>query len=356
MAAVEGLRPDEDLARETGPSMKLRVGLVGLGDAWEQRHRPALRALADRFEVRAVCEPVRHRAELAAAEFRAATVDGFRALAEREDVDAVLVFSADWYGWLPILAACDAGKAIYVGGGVTFEPEQAETIKQRVDESGIAFMAEFPRRHWAATLRLKELIATRLGPPRLLFCHQRLAQPERRGPNASHAAPRAYVEEMVELVDWCCYVVGEEPTAVTGLLHRCGADATEEDYQMMSLDFSPHGASGTGAVAQISCGRYFPARWREAIHYRPLAALQVACQRGMAFVDLPSALVWFDEAGRQQESLDCERPVGELLLTQFHRAVTSLVRKTRDLEDACRALKIVELARRSHHEGRRMKL
>ena len=67
-------------------------------------------------------------------------------------------------------------------------------------------------------------------------------------------------------------------------------------------------------------------------------------------------LVWFDEAGRQQESLDNERPVGELLLTQFHRAVTSLLRKTSDLDDACRALAIVDQARRSHLEGRRIEL
>ncbi len=46
--------------------MKLRVGLVGLGNTWEVRHRPALRALSDRFEVRAVCEPVAQRAEVAA--------------------------------------------------------------------------------------------------------------------------------------------------------------------------------------------------------------------------------------------------------------------------------------------------
>ena len=61
--------------------MKLRVGLVGLGTAWEVRHRPALRALSDRFEVRAICEPVAHRAEIAAREFSATPVDGFRALA-----------------------------------------------------------------------------------------------------------------------------------------------------------------------------------------------------------------------------------------------------------------------------------
>jgi predicted dehydrogenase len=109
-------------------------------------------------------------------------------------------------------------------------------------------------------------------------------------------------------------------------------------------------------VAQISCGRYIPEHWQEAITYRPLAALQVSCEHGIAFVDLPSTLVWFDEAGRHQESLESERPVGEQLLSQFHRAVTSLVRKTCDLEDAYQALRIVQEARRSYREGRRVEL
>lgn len=336
--------------------MRLRVGLVGLGEVWEQRHRPALRALADRFEVRAVFEPVHHRAELAAAEFAAEPVDGFRALARREDIDAVLILSSQWHGWLPILAACEAGKAVYCGAGFNPDPQEARKIQTRVEEAGIAFMAEFPRRHWAATLRLKELIATKLGEPRLLFCHHRLVIPEASCPAATARPPSPALQDLVELVDWCRYVVGREPTYATGIMHHSARDSADEDYQMMSLDFSDPSVPGTGPLAQISCGRYFPPRWREAISYRPLPALQVACQRGIAFVDYPSTLVWFDEAGRQQESLDGERPVGELLLTQFHRAVTSLVRRTSDLEDACRAVFIVEQARRGNQEGRRMAL
>ena len=61
--------------------MKLRVGIVGLGSQWEARYLPALRALADRFEVRGICEQVAHRAARAAAELNATPVDGFRALA-----------------------------------------------------------------------------------------------------------------------------------------------------------------------------------------------------------------------------------------------------------------------------------
>jgi predicted dehydrogenase len=125
---------------------------------------------------------------------------------------------------------------------------------------------------------------------------------------------------------------------------------------MMSLDFSGPSGPGTRITAQISSGRYMPGCWPEAVAYRPPAALQVACEEGIAFIDLPSTLVWFDKAGRQMESLDSERPVGEQMLSHFHRAVTSLVRNTSGLEDAYRAMLIVQQAHLSHAEGRRIPL
>ncbi len=333
--------------------MKLRVGIVGLGESWEHRHRPALRSLADRFEVRAVCDQVKHRAQWAAAEFGAKAIDGFRALAERRDVDAVLILGPQWYNPLPILAACSAGKAVYLGQGVELEAEWSEMVRRRVEEAGIAFMVEFLRRQSPASVRLKELVATHLGPPRLLFCHHRLPIAEVRPHTPTCRLPPSLRQELVELVDWCRYVVGAEPHWVTGIRYT-GSDSGGPEYQMMSLDFSPGGEPGTGAVAQISCGRYFPARWSEAIHYRPLASLQVCCERGIAFVDLPTTLIWFDDAGRHQEVLDSERPTTEQLFTQFHRAVTSLVRKSRDLDDACRAMAIVDRATESFLQGMRL--
>jgi predicted dehydrogenase len=336
--------------------MKLRVGLVGLGNAWEVRHRPALRALSDRFEVRAVCEPVAHRAEIGARDFGADAVDGFRALAERDDVDAVLVLSGQWYGALPILAACDAGKAVYCAAALDFDTEQARQIKERVEASGVAFMAEFPRRQAPATLRLKELIATQLASPRLMFCHQRTPAEAPGGQRAAVQTAVSRTHDLVELVDWCRYVAGSEPTSVLGLTHCAQQEPDRIDYEMMSLDFSGPTGPGTKITAQISSGRYMPACWPEAVAYRPPAALQVACEEGIAFIDLPSTLVWFDKAGRHMESLDSERPVGEQMLSQFHRAVTSLVRSTSGLEDAYRAMSIVQQAHRSHAEGCRIEL
>ena len=332
--------------------MKLRVGLIGLGNSWQSRHAPLLRAMNDRFEVRAVCEQVAHRAEQAAKEFGARPVDGFRALVQREDVDAILMLAPQWYGALPILAACDAGKAVYCAVALDVELETAHRLKQRVEQAGIAFMAEMPKRHAPATLRLKELIATHLGHPRLLFCHARL--PDRAEHAATAARQQLPLHHMVELVDWCRFVVGSEPSSVTGIAHPTVNGHYENDYEMLSLQFD--GTGGVPITAQISCGHYLPDTWPEAISFRPPSALQVACEHGVAFVDLPSSVNWYDSAGRHYESLDADRPVGEQLFAQFFRAVTSLVRRTSDLDDAYRSMAIVLAGRQSVATGCRTKI
>jgi predicted dehydrogenase len=333
--------------------MKLRVGIVGLGSQWDTRYLPALRALADRYEVRGVCEQVSHLAKRAAGELGTVAVDGYRALAARDDIDALLYLSDQWFGTAPILAACDFGKAVYSAISFPVDPEEARLLRSRVDESGIAFMAELPRRYAPATLRLKELIATRLGQPRMLFCHRRV--PLSQTPASLPPRDRASeARDLMELVDWCRYVAGTEPTSVVAVRHADVPGGPTDDYQMMSLDFSRTGRPGDGAIAQISCGYYMPKQWEEAVGFRPPPALQVVCEQGIAFVDLPASLVWFEAAGRHQESLDSERPVGEHMLVQFHRKVTSLVRALSGLDDTLLAMQIVQAAATSQAEGRRV--
>src|SRR4029079_4574836 len=251
--------------------MKLRVGVVGLGQAWESRHAPALRALGDRFEVRAVCDPVAHRAAEIAGRWPARTCDGFRALAGSTDIDAVLLLSARWYGALPILAACDAGKAIYCSAALDLETHQADEVRRRVRDAGVRFMAEFPCRLAPATLRLKELMATRLGLPRLLFCNRRFTSRRENGACLYDTDMR----QLSEMVDWCRDVVGIEATSVVGASHssapRGAAERHEtgpKDYLVMTLGCAPTGEIGTGPVAQIACGSYVAPQWREAAAFR----------------------------------------------------------------------------------------
>lgn len=327
--------------------MKLRVGIVGIGAAWESRHLPALRALSDRYEVCAFCDPVLHKASQAAKLFDASVHDGFRGLMSRDDIDAILILSGRFYGEVPIYAACDYGKAVYCAASLDLDDEQADDLRQQVREAGIAFMAEFPCRLSPATLRLKELLATRLGAPKLLFCNRRRSCPSKKN-ERDHCS-----RDLIELVDWCSYVVDRQPASLLATGHRMtGHDWN--DYFAVSLDYSDEGKQGSGPLAIIGCGNYVPNEWEESLAYRRPADLKIVCEKGIAFVDLPNTVAWFNDAGHHMEKLDHERNVGEQLLLHFHRAVESFVLKTSSLEDAYRAITIVNHAKRSCATGQRI--
>jgi predicted dehydrogenase len=335
--------------------MKLRIGLIGQGKDWNSRYKPSLRLMQDRLEVRSVYSAVSALAESIAQDFNARRCEGFREMLSRPDIDAVLVLESEWYGIAPILAACDFGKSVFCGAEVELSPATAYMVKQRVDQSGIAFMTELPRRFAPATLRLKELIATRLGKPKLLFCHRRLQREDGDANRCVRSLTSRADRELVELIDWCGYIVGENPTWVQGISHKTEPDAVCFDYQVLSLGFFDRG-DGPDTLAQVSCGAYMPSSWPEAITFRPPAAVQVCCEKGVAFVDLPTTLVWFDAAGRHQESLDQELSIGQQQFTQFHRAVTSLLRTVSGLENLTCAIHALQQAKESMVLGRRVNL
>jgi len=336
--------------------MKLKVGLVGLGDQWETRHGPALKALEDRFQVTAICSEVAAKGELVAKEMGAASVDGFRAMIERNDIDAVLALAPDWVGPLPILAACDAGKAVYTSVAFDLAPEHLGAISDRIRNSGVAFMAELPRRFAPATIRLKELIATRLGNPLLVFCHQRHSVEEqndrlRRGEYCSLTW-----RNMMEAVDWVCYLAERDPASVFSAQYKHQNMPADEEsyYQMKNLEFAAD--QRPAVMAQMSIGHYIPQRWPDALSYQRPPEVQICCEHGTAFVNLPSNLIWFNEGGQHIESLESDLPVGEQLLINFHRSVTSLVRNVSDMQNAYRAMNVVTASKQSIDENRRIML
>ncbi len=311
--------------------------------------------MQDRFDIRYVYHAVSVLADSIARDFRAQRMDGFREMIARPELDAIFFLESDWYGIGPILAACDFGKAVFCGTDVDFDPVQVARVKEQVDRAGISFMAELSRRFAPATIRLKELIATKLGRPNLLFCHRRLSQEGNHSNRCRRALSAIADRELIDLVDWCRYLVGSDPDWIQAIGHPSNSETKGFDYQVLSLGFCDQ-LTGPSVLAQISCGMYIPATWPEAITFRPPAAIQVCCERGIAFVDMPSTLVWFDNAGRHQESLDQELSIGQQQFTQFHRSTTSLVRQMAGLDDYCAAVRCLEAARKSMTQGGRFSL
>jgi predicted dehydrogenase len=331
----------------------LRVGVVGLGRLWEARHKPALAKMKDRFQVTAVYDQVARRAEIEAAQVGCEAVDGLISLIERSDVDAIYLLTPQWFGLYPIELACAASKPIYCALPMAGNRDDLERIDGLIRGRGVAFMPEFARRFYPTTLRLRELLATRLGSPRLvvgqgrLFGFDRYGQP---GPSTQIAPATLLVDPGSYLLDWCRFVFGSEPEAVQGwggtVLPEIGG--SDPDFETFLLEFEG------GAVAQLSAGRYHRVAWGEASRFLPQPGIQVFAERGVAWLEMPDRIQWTDDEGSHDERLPLEPSVGEVLNDHFHRLVRGAQTLAPTWDDSIAVARLLEEIRRSSLEGRRI--
>jgi len=332
--------------------VRLRVGVIGLGRLWETRHKPSLARLKDRFRITAVYDQVYRRAEIEAAHLDCAACQGLAALVERPDVDVIYLLSPQWFGLHPAHLACAAGKAVYCGLPLAGDQAELESLIQRVDETGIAFMPEFARRCYPATLRLKELLATSLGPPRLVLGHSRLFGFDRYaipGPTTQISPAPLLIDPGSFLIDWCAFLMQALPTSINGtrclvLPSEAGANA-EPDFESFAATFPD------GATAQIAFGRYYRTRWGEATRFLPASGFQVYAERGAAWLELPERIQWWDSSGTHEERLPLEPTIGDVLNDQFHRLVHKGQSLAPTIHDALEIARLVQDLKRSQEQG-----
>jgi predicted dehydrogenase len=332
--------------------IRLGVGVVGLGRLWESRHRPSLARLQDRFQVTAVYDQVYRRAEIEAEHLECSACMGLAALVERPDVDVVYLLSPQWFGLHPAHLACAAGKAVYCGLPLAGDLVELEALAKRVDETGIVFMPEFARRCYPATLRLKELLATSLGPPRLvigysrLFGFDRYAQP---GPTMQIAPAPLLIDPGSYLLDWSAFVMQGLPESIGGsscvVLPTEAAEPAGSDYESFVARFP------AGATVQIAFGRYHRGHWGEASRFLPASGFQIFAERGAAWLEMPERIQWWDSSGTHEERLPLEPTVGDVLNEQFHRLVRGDHSLAPTIHDAVDIAHLVQDLKRSQAEG-----
>jgi predicted dehydrogenase len=335
--------------------VRLRVGIVGLGRLWEARHKPALAKLKDRFQVVGLYDQVARRAQIEAASLGCQAVDGLVALIGRPDVDVVYVLTPQWFGLHAIELACQFGKPVYCAVPLDGEAEDLARLDGLIQSSRIPFMPEFARRFYPASLRLRELLATRLGAPRLVVAHGRLFGFDRYGqpgPSTQIAPTRMLLDPGSYLLDWCRFVFSSEPTAVQawGGQVMPQPEGLDRDFETFLLEFP------AGAVAQVSVGRYHRGPWGEASRFLPQPGIQVFAERGVAWLELPDRIQWNDAEGVHDERLPLEPAVGEILGDHFHRFARGLQSLAPNWDDARAVAQLIAAIRVSGAEGRRVPL
>ena len=305
------------------------------------------RRLQNRFRVTAVYDTVHRRAELEAAQLGCEVSEGLSALFERPDVDVIYLLSSQWFGLHPITLACDVGKPIYCALPLADDLVLLESLAKQVEQSGIKFMPEFARRCYPATLRLKELIATHLGQPRLIIGHTRLYGFDRYaipGPTMQIAPASLLIDPGSYLLDWCCFIFQALPDLLRGtqckVIDTTDHGDAEPDFEDFVATFS------NGATAQISIGRYHRQAWGDASRFLPQPGFQIFAEHGAAWLEMPEKILWACSTGSNEERLALEPTVGDVLNKQFHRVVCGDHSLAPTILDALKIARLVSVLRR----------
>src|SRR3954452_17235847 len=127
---------------------RVRVGVVGCGEVSQIIHLPTLSALADRFEVTALCdvdaEVLSGVADLWGVERRFQDADALIACGE---VDAVLIANPDEFHAATALAAIAAGKDVMVEKPMCLGVRECDEIAAAARRAGAIVQVGYMRRH-----------------------------------------------------------------------------------------------------------------------------------------------------------------------------------------------------------------
>ena len=310
------------------------VGVAGVGPDWPAQ-RAALRALAGRVRIAAVCDAVPLRADAAAAEVGAAAAGGVIALARRSDVRAVLLGDPAWWGLGALDLLLTAGRLVLLAGPVDPGDDRLDALAARAASAGTVVVPDLARRFAPATLRLRELIATTLGPVHAV----RLVapRPEPAPLQESYRQP-ADADRFAKLADWAAHLLPGPVREVTATADPAAGPATVE---LRGEPGSPvTGEAGDGPGAHVTLA--------DAADLAGDAArvkATVRCERGTATLAGPDDLRYTVRGEPERvEDLSGERPGFETLLTLFlRRAVGGLI-PAPDLHDLGFALALARAA------------
>jgi len=124
---------------------RLKVGIIGCGEATQSLHVPALNSLASLYRITACSDASEDVMSEVASRTGAKPVKSLFDLVEDSDVDVVLIATPDSYHLDHALAACNAKKkAVLVEKPLTLNSRMAREIAAASKESGVPVLVGYP--------------------------------------------------------------------------------------------------------------------------------------------------------------------------------------------------------------------
>jgi predicted dehydrogenase len=140
---------------------KIRVGLVGCGEATQIMHLHSLNQLADYFEITALCDVSQHVMDTLGNRWNIKKrFLNERELLEQDDVDAILIATPNQFHARTTIRAANNGKHVIVEKPMCFTFREADEIVAAQQKSGVTVQVAYMRRYADAFLQACDMVRT----------------------------------------------------------------------------------------------------------------------------------------------------------------------------------------------------
>jgi predicted dehydrogenase len=260
----------------------------------------------------------------------------------------VLVLDSAWHGSVPAQFACSVGKPAFLARRFAHRLREADQLLRQAAQTGVMLMPDFAHRYTPATSRLRELIATRLGRPRVLAVDvAATCNPE----GIESALSEAGRDMLAVAVDWSTCLVGSVPVEIHGARNPSTDGRLEVNVEFRRPSV---GSAAPVALIRLTTQAPLPSASSTANGSEMTMGLRasVECVHGTAVLEGPQNLTWSLASGtlpREHftESLVSDRPDVEVMLDHFSRRVVGGLIPVPTLDDLFRAFQLVDSAVRA---------
>ena len=280
------------------------IGIVGGGADWASRYWPAIAALK-RGRVVAAYSSQWDEAELLGQALAAPRYLSLRQMLRKTQLGALLILDTGaTRDWAVHLAAQHQIPAFVASPIDDALPARVTQLTDR-EVDGHSLIPGLTLRMTPASLRLRELIATRLGPVQRVRVELHAAS----GPH------------LISVIDWCRSVIG----SVTSHIERSTCDQIES-WQLQCGRRSPLAPMVITEIVKSGAGAH------------PFE-IRVQCERGEAHLSGETQIHWQTPTENGEEQLQSDRTAEQVLLDLFLRRVVGGVvpiPSWAELAEACR--------------------
>lgn len=316
---------------------RVQVGIIGLGQVWENEYRPALVKLRDRIQVTAVNDCIPARANQIANGSDVRAIHSLSALANSSDVRALLFLESDWRGTAMLPLLLESRKPLFLVEPFGNDLQQINQTRALVEANDLTVVPEFAERYTPASCRLQELLATSLGAVIEVRIDAILPKPAKQSTSLKETLSQEQVHFLVNLFDWCKRILRRSPSQLS--VKKIPSEQSENTpNHRLSIEY-PEKENEQQPVNVVVTFRVANDHTNE----NPSRILyEIACEKGSAVMNSATEISWHLNGEEQVcETLTSERSSVEVMLDHFCRRVVGGLVPVADLDDVARSLQLV---------------